>query len=132
MLRDLIDPGAAPFCPSPHSNRDLNSLIAHNWIIALDHIDLLPCSILKKLIALSTDRPMIFTTESMLPRDLRSSAIHVRATPQPNPPSQETFHRLRPQICVHSWPQPFPFAFIRVHSRPIPSLLLKLDFPHDI
>ncbi len=69
MLRSLIDPGAAPFCPLPHSNRDLNSLITHNWIIALE-----------------------------LPRDLRSCAIQVSLAPQPNTPSQESFHRLLPQI----------------------------------
>ena len=98
ILRALIDPGVAPFCPSPNSNRDLDSLIAHNWIIALDHIDLLPRSILRKLIALSTGRPMIFTTESMLPPDLRGSAIHVQEAS--NAPSQEIFHRLRPQFLA--------------------------------
>ena len=81
MLRDLIDPGAAPFCPSPHSNRRLELSHRSQLIIALDHIDLLPRSILKKLIALSTDRPMIFTTETMLPRENNDIQISLARNP---------------------------------------------------
>jgi hypothetical protein len=98
MLRSLVDPGAAPFCPLPNSKRDVNSLIDHNWIIALDHIDLLSRATLKNLAALSQHRPMIFTTETMLPRDLQSSGIQVSLPPQTSIPSDHKFTDLRPQI----------------------------------
>ncbi|MDQ6758889.1 MAG: hypothetical protein M3Z32_03355 [Acidobacteriota bacterium] len=98
MLRALIDPGAAPFCPLPQSDRDLDSLILHNWIIALDHIDLLSRAKLKRLLAHSRTRPMIFTTELMLPHDLQASVIRVALPASCIIPSQKAFDHLRPQI----------------------------------
>ncbi|MDQ2948619.1 MAG: hypothetical protein M3Y27_22230 [Acidobacteriota bacterium] len=116
MLRALIDPGPAPFCPLPSSTRDLQSLASHNWIVALDNVDLLPSATLRKVMRLSTgivfavrdktsdpepfhfhlERPMIFTTETRLRLDDR--AIMIDLPPHAAPISQAEFEELRPQL----------------------------------
>ncbi|MGI8742903.1 MAG: hypothetical protein ACR2NN_10100 [Bryobacteraceae bacterium] len=99
LLRSLIDPGPAPFCPVPQSSRDLQSLASYNWILALDDIEQLPSRMLRQLIRLSTgetfavrdhpsdpepfhlylQRPMIFTTSAALAPELASLAIAIEA-----------------------------------------------------
>ena len=116
MLRALIDPGPAAFCPLPSSARDLQSLASHNWIVALDNVDLLPSATLRKLMRLSTgivfavrdkasdpepfhfhlERPMIFTTETRLRLDDR--AITIDLPPHAAAISQAEFEELRPQL----------------------------------
>ncbi len=116
MLRAVLDPGPAPFCPLPSGARDLQSLASHNWILALDNVDLLPSATLRKLIRLSTgmvfavrdkpsdpepfqvhlERPMLFTTETALRIGDRAIAIHL--PPEAAPISQAEFEQLRPQL----------------------------------
>ena len=120
MLRAIIDPGPAPFCPLPSSARDLQSLASHNWIVALDNVDLLPTATLRKLIRLSTglvfaardsssdpepfhfhlERPLVFTTETALSPNLglRDRAIFIELPANAEPVSQLDFDRLRPQL----------------------------------
>ncbi len=116
MLRALIDPGPARFCPLPSSARDLQSLALHNWIVALDNVDLLPAATLRKLIRLSTgmvfavrdkssdpepfhfqvERPLLFTTETALRLGQRAITIDLPAHAAPI--SQAEFEALRPQL----------------------------------
>ncbi|MGI8743714.1 MAG: hypothetical protein ACR2NN_14290 [Bryobacteraceae bacterium] len=99
LLRSLIDPGSAPFCPAPNSSRDLQSLASHNWILALDEIEQLPSRMLRQLIRLSTgetfaarDRPsdpepfhvhlqcpLLLTTSQPLAPELAQRAIIIDA-----------------------------------------------------
>ncbi len=116
MLRAVLDPGPAPFCPLPSSARDLQSLALHNWIVALDNVDLLPSATLRKLIRLSTgmvfavrdkasdpepfqvhlERPMLFTSETAL--RLGDRAIAIQLPPHAASLSQAEFQELRPQL----------------------------------
>jgi hypothetical protein len=114
MLRALIDPGPAPFCPLPSSARDLQSLALHNWIVALDNVDLLRAATVRKLMRLSTgivfavrdnssdpepfhfhvERPMLFTTETAL--RLGERAIVIELPPNAAPISQPNSKRSGP------------------------------------
>lgn len=38
MLRSLIDPGTAPTCPLPSSEKELIALAESNWLLAFDHV----------------------------------------------------------------------------------------------
>jgi len=113
LLRSLIDPGSAPFCPAPNSSRDLQSLAAHNWILALDRIEQRPSRMLRHLIRLSTgetfaardrpsdpepfhvflERPLLFTTSAALAPELAACAVIIEA-----PVVVVADDRLRPQI----------------------------------
>lgn len=54
ILKDLIDPVAAPVRAAPQSLRDLAVLAESNWIVALDNLSGLPSSLSDGLCRLST------------------------------------------------------------------------------
>ncbi|MGI8745190.1 MAG: hypothetical protein ACR2NN_21985 [Bryobacteraceae bacterium] len=113
LLRSLVDPGPTSFCPVPSSSRDLQSLAAHNWILALDRIEQRPSRMLRHLIRLSTgetfaardrpsdpepfhvflERPILFTTPAALAPQLAACAISIEA-----PVDAGECEHLRPQI----------------------------------
>ncbi|MGI8743414.1 MAG: hypothetical protein ACR2NN_12750 [Bryobacteraceae bacterium] len=119
ILRALIDPGPSPFCPPPACSRDLQSLASHNWIVALDGIDLLPAPLVRKLTRIATgatfaardrasdpepfhlhlSRPMLFTTTPFTTeRAFSDRAITINLPAQSDPASYAEFEQLRPQV----------------------------------
>ncbi len=119
VLRSLIDPGPAPFCPLPKSVRDLHSLATHNWILSLDHIECIPAKVLRELVDFSTgaviaardsssdpepfhvylQRPMLFATADPLPSGIglaeRAFVIPVAVSATISLPA---FEQIQPQI----------------------------------
>ncbi len=118
VLRTLIDPGPAPFCPPPRSARDVHSLATHNWILAVDQIERLPTKVLRELTDLSTgtviaardcpsdpepfhvylQRPVLFTTAEPIPSSIglteRALIVNVPAAEI----SSATFEQLHPKL----------------------------------
>ncbi len=119
VLRTLIDPGPAPFCPLPKSVRDLHSLATHNWILALDHIERIPAKVLRELVDLSTgaviaardsssdpepfhvylQRPMLFATADPIPSGIGlAERALIIAVPVSATISLPAFEQLHPQL----------------------------------